>query len=107
MSVLSLTELDAFCAPLLQSGPGKTLAAAIELSEDKARRHIASVCNEAHAGLRLLAWAGLRGDHRALEVGAGSGLLTAYLQSHSVDLVAIEPVGTGFDATPAVARVVR
>ncbi len=107
MSVLSATNLDAFCAPLLQSGTAKALAAATTLSDDEARGYIASVCNEAHAGLRLLAWAGLRSGQRVLEVGAGGGLLTAYLQSHGVDLVAIEPVAPAFDVTPVLARVVR
>lgn len=57
-------------------------------------------------GLRLLELAGLRSAGRILEVGAGGGLLSGFLQSRGLDLVAIEPAAHGFEATSQLAALI-
>lgn len=90
---------------LMKIAPSE-LAEAAGLTIKDARAYIKAISNEAHTGLWLLAWPDLSGCQRLLEVGAGGGLLTAFLQSRGFDLTAIEPVGQGFEATQALRRVV-
>jgi SAM-dependent methyltransferase len=74
---------------------------------DLAGLYLDAICNEAYTALRLLEWAGLQPTHRVLEVGAGGGLLSGFLQSRGINLVAIEPTAQGFEATPDLTDVVR
>jgi cyclopropane fatty-acyl-phospholipid synthase-like methyltransferase len=103
----SEADLDAFAASLREPSSVARLTTEAGLSPDSARAHLADIVSDAHIGLRLLSWAPLRPGHRVLEVGAGAGLLTAFLQSRGVDLEAIEPTGPGFETTPALTRIVR
>jgi hypothetical protein len=81
MSVLSATDLDIYCAPLLLPNAHTEFATHAGLSNETARLYLQAVCNEAQTGLRLLEWAGLQQNQRVLEVGAGGGLLCGFLQS--------------------------
>ena len=107
MSIPADADLDRYCAPLKLPEAKAELAARTGLTIATASLYIDSVCNEAHTGLRLLRWSGLGLANRVLEVGAGSGLLSGFLQSSGVDLVAIEPTAEGFEATPELAAVIR
>lgn len=77
------------------------------MTPEYARWYLDAVCNEAQTGRRLLELAGLRSGSRILEVGAGGGLLSGFLQSRNLNLVVIEPVAEGFEATPHMAAVIR
>jgi SAM-dependent methyltransferase len=52
--------------------------------------------NEAFVGLDLIAQA-LPEAHDVLEIGAGVGALSTFLTTQGWDVVAVEPVGAGFD----------
>ena len=107
MNALSETGLSAYSASLKQPSARDELAARTGLPAATAALWLDAICNEAQTGLRLLEWAGLLPSHRVLEVGAGGGLLSGFLQSRGVDLVAIEPTGDGFEITPKMAELVR
>jgi 2-polyprenyl-3-methyl-5-hydroxy-6-metoxy-1,4-benzoquinol methylase len=107
MSVLSADDLRYYSAPVLQPGPRTELAARTGLSLGRASLYLDAICNEAQTGLRLLEIAEINSAHRILEVGAGGGLLTGFLQSRGFNVVAIEPTGDGFEATPRLAEVIR
>lgn len=106
MNVLAAADLDDYCAPLREPEVRRELASRTGFPLKIAGAYLDAICNEAHTALRLLEWAGLRAQDRVLEVGAGAGLLTGYLQARGIDLVAIEPTGEGFEATPTVTDVV-
>jgi 2-polyprenyl-3-methyl-5-hydroxy-6-metoxy-1,4-benzoquinol methylase len=106
MKIPSAIDLDAYCAPLRDPTARTELAARSGLSAENAGLYLDAVCNEAQTGLRLLEWAGLQPADRVLEVGAGGGLLSGFLRSRGIDLVAIEPTGDGFEATPKLAAVI-
>jgi SAM-dependent methyltransferase len=106
MSIPAEADLVAYCAPLRHPSAKTKLSALTGLTPAAAGRYIDSVCNEAQTGLRLLHWSGLRPADRVLEIGAGGGLLSGFLQSHGIDLVAIEPKAQGFEATPKLAAVI-
>lgn len=106
MNILSATDLDAYCAPLRQPMTRNEFAARTGLSAETAGLYLDAVCNEAQAGLRLLEWAGLQPTDRVLEVGAGGGLLSGFLQSRGIDLVAVEPMGDGFETTSELTAVI-
>lgn len=82
------------------------LASAAGLSRSHAEIYISAIINEASLALQLLQTTPLASG-RVLEVGAGAGLLTAFLQSRDIELVGIEPVGSGFGATPILRQIVR
>ena len=107
MNTLSETDLDAYSASLRQPDSRAELVARSDLPAATAALWLDAICNEAQTGLRLLKWAGLLPSHRVLEVGAGGGLLSGFLQSRGVNLVAIEPTGDGFEVTPKLAELVR
>lgn len=107
MSVPSAEDLSSYSAPVLQPGPRTELAVRAALSLERASLYLDAICNEAQTGLRLLKLAGMRSTDRILEVGAGGGLLTGFLQSRGFNVVAIEPTGDGFEATPRLAEVIR
>ena len=107
MNTLSETDLDAYSASLRQASARDELVARSGLPAANAALYLDAICNEAQTGLRLLKWAGLLPTHRVLEVGAGGGLLSGFLQSRGVNLVAIEPTGGGFEVTPKLAQLVR
>lgn len=106
MSVLSAAALDRYSAPLQQPYAREKLAARTGWPSNTAALYLDAVCGEARTGFRLLEWAGLQGGHRVLEVGAGGGLLTGYLQSCGIAVTAIEPAESGFEATPKLAELV-
>ena len=107
MNALSETDLSAYSASLKEPSARDELAARTGLPAATAASWLDAICNEAQTGLRLLEWGGLLPGHRVLEVGAGGGLLSGFLQSRGVDLVAIEPTGDGFEITPKLAALVR
>jgi len=107
MNILSEIDLDGYYAPLKEPSVHGELASRAGLSLDAARHYLDAICNEAHTALRLLHWAGLRPTDRVLEVGAGGGLLSGFLQSRGVDLLALEPAAQGFEATRQLATIVR
>src|SRR5580692_10181563 len=103
MNTLSATDFDVFSAPLRHPMARMEFSARTNLPIGMATLYLDAVCNEAHTGLRLLEWAGLQPGQRVLELGAGGGLLSGYLQSRGVDLTAIEPAEAGFEATSKLA----
>jgi 2-polyprenyl-3-methyl-5-hydroxy-6-metoxy-1,4-benzoquinol methylase len=107
MTILADADLDKYCALLRQPAAKAELAARSDLTVAAATVYIDSVCNEAHTGLRLLRWAGLRPTDRVLEVGAGGGLLSGFLQSRGYEHVAIEPAEQGFERTSSLTAIVR
>jgi len=104
---LGAANFDDFAGQLLQPAVASRFSKEAGLAPDHARIYLAAIVNEAHLALRLLQWGGLSPGQRVLEVGAGAGLLTAYLQSRGVDLVAIEPIGSGFEATSVLREIVQ
>lgn len=107
MILPSADEFNDYSAPLLRPEAGAELAARTGMPREWTSRYIAAVCNEAQTGLRLLKSVDMRLTDRILEVGAGGGLLTGFLQSRGLNLVAIEPVEDGFEATPKLVEIVR
>ncbi|MBL6613014.1 MAG: methyltransferase domain-containing protein [Reyranella sp.] len=105
MDTLSHNALSAFSAPLLKPINVAQLARELGWDDTSANLYLASIVNEAHLALNLLDWAGIRDGMRVLEVGAGAGLFTAFLQAQGIAVTAIEPVAQGFGATLA-ARVI-
>lgn len=67
---------------------------------------IKTYANEAHVGYSLIS-EHLRSDCRFLEVGAGVGVLAAYLHLSGYKVVAIEPSGKGFDLNYAIGSELR
>jgi 2-polyprenyl-3-methyl-5-hydroxy-6-metoxy-1,4-benzoquinol methylase len=106
MNLLSSVDLENYCVALRQPSVRAELAARTGLSANAAGLYLDAICNEAQTGLRLLQWSGFRPPGRVLEVGAGGGLLSGFLQSRGVDLVAIEPTEQGFELTPKLAALV-
>jgi 2-polyprenyl-3-methyl-5-hydroxy-6-metoxy-1,4-benzoquinol methylase len=107
MSLPPTEDLKAYAAPLMQPGVRAALAACTGSSRESADLYVDAICNEAQTGLRLLNVAGVSAAGRILEVGAGGGLLTGFLQSRGFNLVAIEPAACGFEATAKLAEIVR
>jgi SAM-dependent methyltransferase len=107
MSAPSADDLQAYCDALSGPGPRAELAARTGSTLEWAGLYFDAICNEAQNGLRLLDLTGIRSSDRILEVGAGGGLLTGFLQSRGLDIVGVEPTGDGFEATPILAEVIR
>ncbi|MBV9549409.1 MAG: methyltransferase domain-containing protein [Alphaproteobacteria bacterium] len=101
MGSSSHNSLNAFSRGLLDSATAARLAREAECGAPHAALYLRTLVAEAHLGLNLLHWAGFRDGMRVLEVGAGAGFLTAFLQASGVNLTAIEPVAQGFDITLA------
>jgi 2-polyprenyl-3-methyl-5-hydroxy-6-metoxy-1,4-benzoquinol methylase len=106
MNSFSIDALRAYSAPLLQPGARDDFAARAGKPADWASLYLSAVCNEAEAGLRLLEIAGVRPGIRLLEVGAGGGLLSGFLQSRGLEVVSIEPSANGFEVTPELTAVI-
>jgi 2-polyprenyl-3-methyl-5-hydroxy-6-metoxy-1,4-benzoquinol methylase len=106
VKALSAAELEVFFTPLHKASAAAVVAERIGCSRSRARHLLRNLCGEARAGLMLLDWAGVQPGWRILEVGAGGGLLTAFLQSSEFDVVAIDPAGQGFELSPSLARAV-
>ncbi len=68
-----------------------------KLSPDAAVDLLHDLASEARLGCRLLADLRLRRPDRVLEVGAGAGVLAAFLHQQGVHLCAIEPLVAGFE----------
>lgn len=100
-------DFDDFAAQVQQPASVARLVSGAGLQPLHASVYLAAIVNEAHLALRMLKWARLRPGQRVLEVGAGAGLLTGYLQSRGIELTAIEPVGSGFEATSVLAKIVQ
>jgi SAM-dependent methyltransferase len=107
MSAGPEADFEVLASSLQRPSLVSRLIAEAGLSPHHARIHLAAIASEARVALRLLGRVPLRPGHRVLEVGAGAGLLTAFLQARGVDLVAIEPIGPGFEATSVLTRIVR
>ena len=107
MNIPSVDSLRAYSAPLSQPGPRAELAARSGLSLDWASLYLDAISNEAETALRLFKLAGMSRTDRILEVGAGAGLFTGFLQSRGLNVVAIEPTGDGFEATSKLTQIVR
>jgi SAM-dependent methyltransferase len=107
MRGLTAAEFDCFSAEFRRDDYAAQLASEAGFSTQHAHLYLDAIVNEAHLALRLLKQVHLDVNNRVLEVGAGAGLLTAFLQSRGCNLVAIEPVDDGFEATPTLSRIVR
>jgi SAM-dependent methyltransferase len=107
MSGLTAAEFDCFSTEFRRDHYAAQLASEAGFSTQHAHLYLNAIINEAHLALRLLKEVRLDVSNRVLEVGAGAGLLTAFLQSRGCNLVAIEPVDDGFEATPILSRIVR
>jgi SAM-dependent methyltransferase len=104
VSVFAVAEFERFCAPLREVTAAALAARRLGGSREEARLRLDILYGEACTGLKLLDWAGFQPHYRCLEVGSGAGLLTVFLQTRGFDLVAIDPVGRGFESSSALAR---
>lgn len=102
------TQFDSFSAGLRHDlhAYAAELASGVDFSRSHAEIYLNAIINEALLALQLLEPIPLA-NRRVLEVGAGAGLLTAFLQSRGIDLVGIDPVGSGFGGTPTLREIVR
>lgn len=83
---LSGVDLDRVAAAVA-AGTGLELAAA--------RSHVATHVGEVRVALRFVGPT-IASGMRVLEIGSGIGLFAGFLRSIDVDIVELEPVGTGF-----------
>ena len=103
---LFTARLEALIAGTVGHSSIDDVAARCGLSREHARHLVATYCNEARVGLRLIAPL-LAPGSRVLEVGSGIGLVSTLLANEGHSMVAIEPGGSGFGFMPHVASVVR
>ena len=87
---LAKTLEDAEVAAAVAERSGMSAAATAEL--------LGNLTSEARLACRLLSTLQPRRGMRILEVGAGAGVVAAYLHGQGADLVAIEPIVGGFEA---------
>lgn len=88
-------DFERFLARVDRDAAAAALAAAEGTTREDARRTLDIYFGEAAFGLRLIA-ADLAPGARVLEVGAGAGLICAFLQARGVDAVGLEPAESGF-----------
>ena len=93
-------RLDRWLAEILPRIDTAEVAARAAIEADEAERLLAIYANEARVGLRLIHPL-LRPGMRVLEIGSGIGALLNFLHSEGVDIVGIEPGGSGFGFMPA------
>jgi 2-polyprenyl-3-methyl-5-hydroxy-6-metoxy-1,4-benzoquinol methylase len=91
---LAKTVDDADFAATVAERAGLTAAATAEL--------LGNLASEARLACRLLTTVEPRRATRVLEVGAGAGVVAAFLHGQGANLVAIEPIVGGFEAFMAV-----
>lgn len=90
------SDLDAFLQRFRDDALIERIAKRLEMDLGLVRTRIETYLNETRIGLDV-ASRGLRPGIRILEVGAGLGLLSLFLCEQGFDVVALEPVGTGYD----------
>jgi SAM-dependent methyltransferase len=105
---LLTARLEALIARTVGHSSIDDVAARCGLSPERARHLVATYCNEARVGLRLIAPL-LAPGSRVLEVGSGIGLVSTLLANEGYGMVAIEPgaSSSGFGFMPHIASVVR
>lgn len=97
--------MDTFLAKTLEDPAFATAVAELAgCAETEAAELVGDLASETRLACRLLAPLKPRRDTRMLEVGAGAGVLAAFLHSQGADLTAIEPVVGGFESFVAVRR---
>jgi 2-polyprenyl-3-methyl-5-hydroxy-6-metoxy-1,4-benzoquinol methylase len=89
-------DLDRFLHDLLSDRLVERIAARSGENTEAVRRKLAIFANEVPVGLRLIDGF-VRPDARVLEVGAGLCLLSLFLRTQGYEVVALEPIGIGFD----------
>jgi SAM-dependent methyltransferase len=100
---LSPASVDAFLAKTIEDATfAAAVAARAELSDEATAALLGNLASEARLACRLLASLEPRESTRILEVGAGAGVLAAFLHGQGANLLAIEPLVGGFEAFMAV-----
>jgi 2-polyprenyl-3-methyl-5-hydroxy-6-metoxy-1,4-benzoquinol methylase len=94
--------LDRFCDPSLAATIAKQTGEPLADVEAK----LAMYRNEATQGCRVASHV-LRPGARVLEIGAGLGFVSLFLRNEGYDVVALEPVNTGFGFFAAAQPAVR
>ena len=89
-------DLDRFLQQLLSDRLVERIAARSGEGKNAVRAKLAVYANEVPVGLRLIDGL-VRPGMRVLEVGAGLCLLSLFLRAQGHEIVALEPVGIGFD----------
>lgn len=91
-----IPDLDRFLQELLSDRLVERIAARSGQDTNTVRAKLAIYANEVPVGLRLIDGL-VRPGMRVLEVGAGLCLLSLFLRAQGHGVVALEPVGIGFD----------
>lgn len=95
--------MDQFFSKLRWDDLAEVAAPFFRNDRASAESFLCTLQSEARLGLTLVK-PHLKPGLRVLEVGAGMGLLSAYLQSQGVDIVALEPGLGGFGISAALAK---
>ena len=103
----STDAFDAFTAPLFADESIAELAASVGWDEQSLGERLALSVGEAAQTLRLIDGIDVESRGRLLEVGAGLGVAASFLASRGIDVVALEPSGSGFEEHALLAGAVR
>lgn len=96
---LSPATVDAFLALTVEDDAFATAVTARSgLTDDAVRELLANLASEMRLACRLLASVGVQRGARILEVGAGAGVMAAFLHGQGANLLAIEPLVGGFES---------
>lgn len=96
MAALDPSVLAAFLDRFREPSLVERIAKRVAMDQELVRKRIDLYLNEVPVGFAV-ASRGLRPGARILEVGAGLQLLSLFLREQGHDIVALEPVGMGFD----------
>jgi len=95
---LSTEAIDSFLSKtILGESFGVELADRVALDPISGADFLSDLASEARLACRILAELGPTGEMRMLEVGAGAGVVAAFLNGQGANLVAIEPTVGGFE----------
>ena len=106
MKALTAESFRAFDREVRTPAAIADLSRASGLDSESLAAELDLYAEEAVHGVDLLAATSLAGK-RVLEVGAGLGLLSAWLESNGIDVTPLEPGGPGFDHFPRVISALR
>jgi len=100
---LSPATVDAFLAKTIEDPDfAAGVASRASLTETATAELLGNLASEARLACRLLASLEPRAGTRILEVGAGAGVVAAFLHGQGAELFAIEPLVGGFESFMAV-----
>jgi hypothetical protein len=95
---LSPPNVDRFLGATIEApGFAQEVAGRAGIPPEDAGVTVDNLASEARLAARMLATLDPGGEERILEVGAGAGVVAAFLHREGADLVAIEPQVSGFE----------